>query len=417
MIRLPCRFTDQTDSCCTGFTAEGTMLGKQNLTKKAIEAAEATGGKRASILDSRVPGLGVLIQPTGHKAFFWYRKVNGRPVWKTLGDFPALTIEQARTRAQELNAQSGHWKAHDFEASENPFEKRRDLTLGEVLNDYIDRHLKSRAKNPDRAAKGARWQFEKYLDGWKGKRLGSITRRDVLTLYDHTRKKVGMFTANRTAQLLRALFNWASHEMSYTGENPARIKLVSERDKARSRFLQPDELVSLFRALRTEPSRDLQGFVVLALFTGARAGDILSMRWEQLSMETTTWTIPNPKSRTPYVVPLLPEAVEIVVERQQRRKHDSPWVFPGSGRTGHITGFKRSWPALLDRAKLKDFRVHDLRRTLGSWMAGSGASLPVIGKALGHQSLGATAIYARLQLDPVREAMQRATQAMLNGKA
>ena len=71
--------------------------------------------------------------------------------------------------------------------------------------------------------------------------------------------------------------------------------------------------------------------------------------------------------------------------------------------------FRREFPA----AGLPDLRLHDLRRTLGSWQAATGASLPIIGKSLGHKSLAATQIYARLDLDPVRASVNKATDAML----
>jgi integrase len=74
---------------------------------------------------------------------------------------------------------------------------------------------------------------------------------------------------------------------------------------------------------------------------------------------------------------------------------------------------KRGWKGLLTRAKISDLRIHDLRRTLGSWQAASGASLPVIGKSLGHRSIHATQIYARLDLDLVRASVTAATQAMI----
>lgn len=63
--------------------------------------------------------------------------------------------------------------------------------------------------------------------------------------------------------------------------------------------------------------------------------------------------------------------------------------------------------------RIPDLRIHDLRRTLGSWQAITGASLPIIGKSLNHKSQQATAIYARLDLDPVRMSVEKATAAML----
>lgn len=82
-----------------------------------------------------------------------------------------------------------------------------------------------------------------------------------------------------------------------------------------------------------------------------------------------------------------------------------------------MTSPKKRWAALMARAKLNDLHVHDLRRTMGSWMAIGGASLLVIGKLLGHKSVDATMIYSRLHTDPVRDSMERATAAMLGHAA
>jgi integrase len=381
-----------------------------NFTKHSLEDIATDPKRRTVYHDMRADGLCLRVEPSGRKTFCWFRKINGRPTFKHIGLFPDLSVENARTKAGEYNSQFARWKADEFQG-DSPLEpKRRDLTFAVVLEDYIARHLTAAAKSPERAAKSVRWQFSKYVAGWKERKLGAVRQRDVLDLHKHVGDKHGTFTANRLVQLLRALYNWAAQNMNWKGENPARIKLYSEKLHQRTRFLQADELASLFRALREEPSRDLRDFIVLALFTGARMSDVLAMRWENVRFEPPSWEIPNPKSRVPYLVPLLPETLEIL---RERRETESPWVFPGSGRTGHITGFKHSWPALLKRAKITDLRVHDLRRTLGSWMAAGGASLPIIGKALGHQSVGSTAIYARLNLDPVREAVERASRAML----
>jgi integrase len=72
---------------------------------------------------------------------------------------------------------------------------------------------------------------------------------------------------------------------------------------------------------------------------------------------------------------------------------------------------KTAWARILQRAGIEDLRIHDLRRSLGSWQVKTGASLAVVGKSLGHKTPQATVIYARL--DPVRTSMERATSAML----
>lgn len=385
---------------------------KFNLTKKALEKLEPNPNKRIVIHDTSTKGLCVRVEPSGRKTFCWFRKVNGRPEFKYIGAFPDLSIENARGKASEINASFSTWKANEYQG-DNPFERRRrDLTFDNVLEDYIERHLRATAKNPDRACAGARWQFTKYVNKWRNRMIGAIRKKDVLDLHKDLAKENGTFTANRTVQLLRALYNWAIDHMEWKGENAAaRIKLFFERK--RDRFLRGEEIARLFTALREEPSQDLQDFVIMSLFTGARSGDVLSSRWENISFDPPVWKIPNPKNREPYDVALVTEVVEILKARKQSAKKGVSWVFPGRGRTGHVTGFKRSWKELLKRAALTDMRIHDMRRTLGSWQAAAGVSLQIIGKSLGHRSTAATEIYARMNLDPVRDAVQSATRAMI----
>ena len=106
-----------------------------------------------------------------------------------------------------------------------------------------------------------------------------------------------------------------------------------------------------------------------------------------------------------------PEAIEIL---QNRKLSDNAiFVFPGSGKSGHLEEPKKGWKRILERAGIDNLRIHDLRRTLGSWQAKTGASLPIIGKSLNHKNQNTTAIYARLDLDPVRNSVNTATNAML----
>lgn len=63
--------------------------------------------------------------------------------------------------------------------------------------------------------------------------------------------------------------------------------------------------------------------------------------------------------------------------------------------------------------RIEDLRIHDLRRTLGSWQARTGASLTIIGKSLNHKSIQSTAVYARLDTDPVRQSVNTATAAIM----
>ena len=82
----------------------------------------------------------------------------------------------------------------------------------------------------------------------------------------------------------------------------------------------------------------------------------------------------------------------------------------------HFEEPKKPWARILERARITDLRIHDIRRTLGSWQALTGASLPIIGKSLGHKSTEVTQIYARLSNDPVRDSMTKAVTELMGQK-
>ena len=105
---------------------------------------------------------------------------------------------------------------------------------------------------------------------------------------------------------------------------------------------------------------------------------------------------------------LSPPALVILKRRHDEIEQGNPWVF------GRKVDPVKAWKRILETSGIKDLRMHDLRRSLGSWQAALGASLSVIGKSLGHNDLQSTQVYARLQLDPVRLSVEKAGQAMID---
>jgi integrase len=138
------------------------------------------------------------------------------------------------------------------------------------------------------------------------------------------------------------------------------------------------------------------------------------MRWDEIDIQKMEWRIPKTKNGEAQSIPLSAEAIEVI--QGIPPVHQCPWLFPASSASGHLESPQKQWAAVLKEAELKDVRMHDLRRTLGSWQAMTGASLLMIGKALGHKSQAATKVYARLDMSPVRESIQKATTAMLSRK-
>jgi integrase len=353
--------------------------------------------------------------PSGVRSFFHLRFVRGYPKRKSIGRFPDVSVEQARGKASEFNAAYSKWRLNSYQGA-IPFEAKGDPTLEDVATQYVEKHIKSPDLIPEKAEKAgkfAMWQLGAYFKSWRKRKIGSIDSTDVVDLHNALAKDIGTHSANRAVQFLRAVINWSVEAKLWRGENPAAgIKLFPET--GRKRYLEPNELYQFFLALRKEKNIHLRDFVKLAMWTGARRGDILSMRWENLSLDDNRWNVPDPKNRTPYQVALTPEAVTILRDRAGI-VGDSPWVFPSRSRTGHTVDPKLAWHKLIKRAGITGLRIHDLRRTLGSYQAAQGTSMKIIGESLGHKSLRSTEVYAQINLDPVRASVMSATRTIIAG--
>jgi integrase len=367
-----------------------------------------TNGQRAYFYDSSTRGLALAVSPAGKKVFILYRKIARRPERVTIGPYPDLTIEQARGEAARLNG--------IIARGENPASKRRivqkESTLGELFDAWLEHHAKPYKKT---------WAydqgtFNRQLHAWRLRKLSDIRRMDVTTLHARIGSKSGPYTANRVVELLSSMFNKAI-EWGWEGENPA-TKIKAFREKKRERFLQPEEVSAFFEALNNELNETMRDYFLISLLTGQRRSNVQEMRWKEINWHAQTWRIPETKNGESLTVALVRPALDILENR--KASSESEWVFPGNGVSGHLIEPKTGWKRILTRAGIQDLRIHDLRRTLGSWQAATGASLPIIGKSLGHKSLTATQIYARLNLDPVRESLNKATEALLqaaNGSA
>jgi integrase len=140
------------------------------------------------------------------------------------------------------------------------------------------------------------------------------------------------------------------------------------------------------------------------------------MEWAELDLENAVWHIPatKTKNKRPTSISLCAPALAILRTRYEQR-NGSPYVFPSrQGGEGHLMDPRKAWARITAAADVDDLHIHDLRRSQASWQAALGFSLAIIGKALGHADLKSTQVYSRLQLDPVKEAVSKASDAMLD---
>lgn len=379
-----------------------------SFTKAALDSVPlpTIAGSRITYHDMHrnASGLQLRVTANGVKTFCIMKRIKGgHPERITIGRYPDFTIEQARREAARLSV--------IIADGANPADAKRALrgepTFSELFAQYIERHAKPNKKT---------WQedqqrFNQYLSHPLGQvRLSAVDRRMIAAVHSQITLAGHPTVANRILALASSIFGWGINA-GVCEANPAQ-GIKRNKEASRDRFLQKDELPRFFAALAEEPNDTIRDFFLICLLTGARRANVLSMHFKDINFDRAEWRLEETKNGTPQTVTLSPEVLEILKNRIPPA--DPGYVFPGTGATGHLAEPRKGWERILERAGLENLRPHDLRRTLGSWMAINGASLSIIGKSLNHKNVATTVIYARLDLDPVRESVNAATSAMLN---
>ena len=385
-----------------------------NFTMERLTSLKCPSDKdRIRYHDAKVDGLSIRVTAAGGKAYMYYRRLpddNETPrklCEITIGGFGDITLEHARKQAQEFNIAVGDGRNPALKPTEG-------LTYGTIFARYIYEYAKTRTTTWQNTI----YNHERYFKRWHEKAISGINRQGIQRWVNDVGEDFGKYTANRNYNIMRAVFSWALRKEILTGDNPCAGVDVF-KTKARERFIQPGKEFEAFaEALNKEPNDTIRDFFWMCLFTGARRANVLAMEWSQIEFGRQVWRIPITKNQESLTVPLTLAAMEILNRRRHSDKKHEEWVFPSdrtgkkTGVLGHMTSPGKAWGRIIERAKIEDLRIHDLRRTAGSYMAIEGISPTIIGKALGHKSPQSTAIYARLTQDPVRAALEKAQQAL-----
>jgi integrase len=370
------------------------------LTKRLIDAIRYPSSGQVFHRDDEIRGFALRVTPHG-KAFIVEKKIHGRARRFTLGPYGPVTLDQARKLAQE--------KIGEIAKGEDPACDRRNRRRGTTWHDLEKLYLARHAVHKKSGANDMSI-LSNHLAQWRTRRLVTITKPEVCARHAEIGAAGHKTAANRTVALVRTMFALAKDWGLFEGENPAaRVKFFKET--SRERFVTPDELPRLWAALQVEPNPYVRAAFLVGLLTGARRTEVLTMRWQDLDLTQGIWTIGDTKAGRQHVLPLPQPAVKAIMTLP--RLAENPFVFCGRWGRKHLVNVALPWKRIRQQAKLEDVRIHDLRRTLGSWMVAAGASLSLIGKTLNHTSVSTTAVYARLQLDPVRQALEANAERML----
>jgi len=378
------------------------------LTKTEIVKATYRGGPGSKVQDIRwdddLPGFGIRLFESGKRTFVVGYRAGGRWRLQTIGKYGVLAPDQARRMAREI---LGKVAGGDDPGAM----KRKPLpshpTLDTVFSDFLERHAKPFKKSWVEDER----RYNLHLKPVFGKmEIESIRRPDIVKWHSkigETHKR----EANNCLALLSVVYTFAQREghLPEGFPNPC-LKIRKYQETKRSTWVKPDAIPALMTAIREEPNVYLRSFFLLALYTGARKSELLNARWQDLDLARGLLFLPDAKAGARHVY-LTPEAVGIIQEIP--KQEGNPYILCGHKYGDRIRNINPAWWRCRERAGMPDIRVHDLRRTVGSLLATSGANLQTIGEVLGHRDLRTThAVYSHLLQDGVRDKLGDVTKVM-----
>lgn len=388
------------------------MTNSLNFTKDNLLKIEPPAAGRDAYRDTKEKGLILIVSYGGSKIFYLYKLVDGKPQRIKIGSFPDFSIGEAREKALELKNQ--------IAKGGNPLEEKSkhkgELTFKELFDKYINEYAKHNTKKWQCVIDQMNRQAKHLYD----KKISAISKGDIFKTFNDL-THIGKYTANRFLGISSPVFNKAI-EWGLLDKNPV-AGIKKHKEKSRDRYVVIEEIPRLFEVLKEEANEKIRDFILLSLYTGARKSNVLPMSWENISFDDKTWYMPGDKTKNgeSQLLPLVDDAMKILVARKKCSKIDNEWVFPSpTSASGHLQEPKNAWRRILNKAGIEDLRLHDLRRTVGSWMSIAGANTYIIGKALNHKNSQSTDVYVRLNnIAPIREFMEKSSGIMnqINKKA
>ena len=369
-----------------------------------VKRAPAPAEGKAHYWDKTVPGFGIRVTASGVRAFILnYRTAAGRERRYTIGRFPEWCTTSARDEARRLKRKIRIDGADPVGGLE---QARGATTVADLVDRYIEEHLPK--KRPSSQAEDMsiirRWIRPSVL---MREHVANVDYVHIDALHRKITKAGLPYRANRTVALLSKMFS-LSIRWRMRKDNPC-AGIERNQEHKRQRFLTGAELERLTKALVEFEDQQASNIIRMLLLTGARRGEVLAMRWSDVDLEAGGWTKPGAttKQKTEHRVPLSAPARLLLATMASKVGVESrfEYVFPGQA-GGHRVDLKRPWPAICKAADIEGVRVHDLRHTYASLLAGSGQSLPIIGALLGHTQASTTLRYAHLLDDPLRVATE-----------
>ncbi len=371
----------------------------QKLTE-ALIASLPTDGRDRIVSDPSQPGFGVRITAGGTKIFIARAKIGSQRRYVRVGQYPDTKLSDARKEAARVLQAIRDGRDPVVERAERlAAVAASELTLEQLADRWLAEVVRPKRK-PRTVSDYTSLVRQRVVPGLGHLTISRIGRGDVVKW--HADMATTPRRANYALAVLKALLNFAEDlGLRPAHSNPARrIDLYPER--TRERFLSEEEIAKaadgIAKAERTgkigpHPAAGLR----LALFTGARSGEILAARWTHVDWERRFIRLPDSKTGA-RTIHLSDAALQILKDLPRV----GPFIVAGARDGEAHRSLTRSWIAARKLVGLDDVRLHDLRHSFASVAASKGVSLYMIGKLLGHKVPATTQRYAHLARDVVQ---------------
>lgn len=401
------------------------------LTVQSVERYKPVPERRLEIPDATLPGFYLVVQPSGAKSWAIRYRIAGKPRKYTIGTYPVFALADARRVARDAlqMAALGRDPYLAKQATAAAAVAAEEDRISRVISLYVERHLKPNGK--PRYAEEAEALLRNHVEPrWGSRRIGEVTRKDVVAMTDALTDGGMTAGANRVFSAARAMFNFAlQRELIVTTPFLGLKPPVAET--SRDRVLTDAEVRLVWRAA------DVVGFpfgpmVQVLLLTGQRRDEVARMVRSEIADDL--WTIPAPRTKNSleHIVPLSTVAVSLL-GTLPRIAGRPGYIFTRTG-SAPISDYSSS-KGRLDVAMLaiaredatnagqdpkaihvKPWRLHDLRRTCSTGLAKLGQPIHVVEAVLNHRSgsiSGVAAVYNRYQyLAEKRSALEAWSQAV-----
>ena len=389
------------------------------LTVKRIDAEEyRSGGRRQVLWDDAPRGFGLRTFPSGRKSFVVsYRTPGGTKRLYTIGSYGSpWTLDTARTEAKRLLL------AVEREGADPVAEKSRHRIEAKTgtVKAMFEAYVEARSSDPRRPMKRGGDLLdlaELHIFGKFGARhWQDVKRTEVRDWLEGFAEHPAQ--GNNALRALRAAYNW---RLSLEDESPSRrsrpgnpaagIKLFPT--KPRQVRLELAQLPALERELdKATDDPYLRALFRFILATGCRRSEAISLKWADVNLagKTCSATFRDVKAGGDHTVPLSPDAVALL--KSLKRIEGNPHVFPGRLTGAPLVGIDKAWDRARRSAGLPHLRIHDLRRSVGSWLGDAGFSSKQVGTVLGHRTDVTSRVYMALGESTKREAINAAAKLM-----